>query len=219
MKKIIPATFVVAVALLFFGCGKGNELCELVSEYRSAVYTAESGDAALQAYYSQKEYPYAADGVAAAMTSCFEVQATLPDNTLTYTVSFRCGEKSFGGEMSYDSVRQVFCFSQSMEEPSEETMTFTVTAEGENAPAYTFEAKKAGKDLLTLRELLSRIDENKKSELEQFGGKQFGGEIYVRLMVKDEKCYYYVGFIDRSGKCLSFLADAQTGEVLATKSS
>lgn len=216
MKKLFSLLLFPALLCLIIGCSSQSGLVSRVSEYRSVLYTAEADGASLQASFSEREYPYAADGSAAEKSDVFEVRATLPDNTLTYRVSFETGGKPYEGEMNYDSVKQQFTFSVSLSAPQEKELAFTVSAEGEDAPSYTFAAKRT-EGRLSLSDLLSTVSESQKDELADFAGENFDGEIYVRLLMQGESRYYYVGFIDRSGNCLSFLADADTGEVLATK--
>lgn len=214
MKKILLVFLLSASMFALFGCSQ-ESLADRVSEYRSKIYLAESDGASLQAEYSEREYPYAADGIVSDKSKYFEVRAALPDNTLTYNIAFSLGGREYGGEMSYDSVRKEFTFSQSLSEPEEDSLTFTITAE--DGPVYTLEAARVGGTHLSLPALLDEIENSQKDVLQDFAGEKFNGEIYVRLLSQDGKCYYYVGFIDRSGKCLSFLADAETGNVLATR--
>ena len=83
MKKLLCLLLCTpAVLLLFYGCSQDG-LTSRVSEYRSAIYTAEADGASLTAFCSEREYPYAADGVPAETGEVFEVRASLPDNTLT----------------------------------------------------------------------------------------------------------------------------------------
>ncbi len=215
MKKAAYTAVLSALLFLLIGCG-GSGLAERVSEYRSLLYSAEADGASLEASYSLREYPYAADGVAAKTEPLFEVRASLPDRTLTYTLSFESGGKRYGGEMNFDSVRQQFTYSESLPEPAEEQLVFTVSAEGENAPSYTFTAARTAGGL-PLSALLDAVGKSQKEALSGFAGENFDGEIYVRLLKQGERSFYYVGFIDRSGNCLAFLADADTGEVLASK--
>lgn len=217
MKKIMYAAILFLLAAVLFGCTTENGMTGLVSEYKSEIYTAQSDGATLQASFSEREYPYAADGVVSDKSEYFEIRATLPDNTLTYTVSFAVGGKEYGGEMNYDSVKQQFTFSQSIKKPQEEEIAFTVAAEGENAPVYALTAKRLAGERIGLTELLEKVCDSQKEIFTQFSGTKFEGEIYVRLMVHQDKPYYYIGFIDKSGNCLSFLADAASGEVLASR--
>ena len=121
MKKLLAVLFLPAALALLFGCGAKDGLVSRVSEYKSAVYTAEADGAALEASYSEREYPYAMDGIAADMSGIFEVCAQLPDNTLTYSISFEAGGKSYGGEMNYDGVRRTFNYSEGIPAPAEQT--------------------------------------------------------------------------------------------------
>ena len=41
--------------------------------------------------------------------------------------------------------------------------------------------------------------------------------MYVRLLYEADDCFYYVGLIDRNGKIYSMLADAESGEIIATR--
>ncbi len=216
MKRLLLAALSVLLGAAAL-CGCADEgLGALVSEYRSAVWYAETENASLQAEFSKREYPYAADGIASETSDYFEVRAELPDSTLTYTLTFTAGGKEWGGEMNYDSVRREFSYSVSMPAPSEETIDFTVAAEGEGAPSYTFRAQRsAGK--LSLDELLASIQKTQAEALKEFAGEKFTGEIYVRYAPRGDRKFFYSAFIGRDGRTLSFLADADTGEVLASR--
>ena len=66
--------------------------------------------------------------------------------------------------------------------------------------------------------LLAAVQESEKDRIaSMMRGSEFCGEIYVRLLYENEPCYYYVGLIDRDGGCYSLLADAVTGEIVATR--
>ena len=48
-------------------------------------------------------------------------------------------------------------------------------------------------------------------------GGSFAGELYVRLLYDNERCFYYVGLTDRNGNTYAMLTDAETGEIIATR--
>ena len=216
MKKLPIALLVPLFALAALtGCG-GEDYAEHISDVRSDCFLAETEDFSLTVSCISREVPYAADGIASETSDYFEVRAELPDSTLTYTLTFTAGGKEWGGEMNYDSVRREFSYSVSMPAPSEETIDFTVAAEGEGAPSYTFRAQRsAGK--LSLDELLASIQKTQAEALQEFAGEKFTGEIYVRYAPRGDRKFFYAAFIGRDGRTLSFLADADTGEVLASR--
>lgn len=222
MKKTISAVLtalIFASLILFAGCSAKLDLTRYVSEYRSDIYMGTEGEYSVFASYSTREYPYTADGNVGNMTELFEVAITVPDNTKTYTLRYTVSEKEYSSELSFDSVRLVHRCSQSMPAPTEKQITFQITTDEENAETITVTASSI-KTEKTLDEstLLQKIQEK---ESERFAamtsGNTFAGELYVRLLYDNDRCFYYVGLIDRNGKTYSMLADAETGEIIATR--
>lgn len=223
MKKIsaifVSIFSVILTVVLLGACAQKEDYTALVSEYRSDIYYAEQDGCTIWAGFSEREYPYAADGVVSDKTKIFEIRATMPDNTKTYLISFECGSKKYGGEMSFDSVRQQYIYSESISRPDEEEITFSISEE--NADTATTIAAKNMKieGTLSLSSLLNKIMQSQKETIKNYFGDPFNGEINVRLISENDNCYFYVGLIDRNGRCLSFLADAASGEVLAQRES
>ena len=210
-----------AVALSFSSlslssCSTAVDYTEYVSEYRSEIYLAEEEGYSLTAFFSEREYPYCADGVCAKLENLVEVYLTVPDNTKNYELSFTAADgKECGGDMSYDSVHARFFYSQSMDAISSPDLKFTVTFE-ENS--VTLEAKnvRTGTEL-TMPEIIGKLAEQKPTLLESLtNGKNFMGELYVRL-VYNEKCYYFIGVCTKEGLKNCFLLDACSGTVMAER--
>ena len=220
MKKNLFASALAAaaLALAFGGCAASADLTEYVSEYRSDIYEGTSGGYSVFASFSQREYPYEADGNAGEMSDLFEAALSAPDNTKTYILTFSVGGTEYEEELSFDSVRMVHTFSRSLPCPTEKEIVFSVTdTEGAEPVAVTAASVKSGKEI-SLSGLLSSLSS---AERERFAaledGRNFAGELYVRLLHENGKCYYYVGLTDRNGVTYAMLADAESGELLATR--
>lgn len=223
MKKIL---FTGMLALCLFalipaaGCSRTPDLTKYVSEYRSDIFYGSSGDYSVFASCSQKEYPYQADGNAAEMSDMFELAFSTPDNTKTYIVQFSLGGKNYEGELSFDSVKMVHTWSQSISAPQEKEIVFTFTdTESDEASSISIQAESVkGDDVLSLSDLLKKVSAEEPEQFNELSdGNVFCAEIYVRLLYENNECYYYIGLTDRSGNTFAMLADAETGEVLATK--
>lgn len=220
-KKIAAACAALGLAAALFafaGCSSPAPLTDYISEYRSNLWSGTQGDYSVFATYSTREYPYLSDGNVGDMTTLFEVTLAAADNTKTYEVSFTCGGTDYTAQLSYDSVRMVHRWSQSMEEPTEGEIAFTVRdADDAESESVTVTATTLrGGNVLSPADLLDSVS----ARTEQFdalrtenGG--FAGEIYIRLLASEEGCLYYIGIIDRSGNTYAILADAETGEILA----
>ncbi len=224
MKKRIFAALaavctLAAGAMLFAGCGGAPNLKDYVSEYRSNLYEGSEGEYSVFATFSTREYPYLADGNVGDMTTLFEVALTAADNTKTYEAVFTSNGTQYTAQLNFDSVRMAHTWSQSIPEPQETELVFTVrdADDAEDAGVAVTAASKRGADVLPLDALLEKASA---AEPERFNaltdGKLFAGELYVRLLAGDEGCLYYIGLTDRGGKTFAMLADAQTGTILAT---
>ena len=223
MKKFlvtILAVLACAAVLVFGGCSAQADLTDYVSEYRSDIFMGTQGDYSVFASYSQREYHYTADGNVGDMSNIFEVALTAPDNTKTYSVRYTIGEKEYTSELSFDSVRLAHRCTQTIPAPSETTIQFTITVADEATaePISVSAASIKTENTLKLADLLTKVRE---AESDRFAaltsGNTFAGELYVRLLYDNERCFYYVGLIDRSGSTYAMLADAETGEIIATR--
>lgn len=223
MKKIL---FTGLLSLCLFalvpaaGCSRTPDLTKYVSEYRSDIFYGSGGDYSVFASCSQKEYPYQADGNAADMSDVFELALSTPDNTKTYIVQFTLGEKNYEGELSFDSVKMVHTWSQSIPAPQEKEIVFTFTdTESDEASAFSIQTESVKSDTtLSLSDLLKKVSAEEPDPFSELSdGNVFCAEIYVRLLYENNECYYYIGLTDRNGNTFAMLADAETGEVLATK--
>lgn len=204
-------------ALLLCGCAAKPQMTDYVSEYRSHIYEGTQGEYSVFATFSRREYPYLADGCVGKMQDLFEIAVTVPDNTKTYAIRFGCGGKEYEAELAYNSVEMTHECSLSLPEPAESAIGFTVTAEEEEGVSVQA-ADMRGDGALELAPLLEHVQAACPDTFSALTcGRSFAGEVYVRLLCEDERRFFYVGVTDREGKTASMLADAATGEVLATR--
>lgn len=221
MKKkllLLPlAIALLCLSLLAAGCATSVDLTDYVSEYRSRIYIGTQDETTVFADYTVREVPYLADGNVGKTGTLFEIAVTVPDNTRTYTATYTVGGTEYRAELSFDSVRMVHTCSQSLPEPQESEIAFRITDDEDGVWEITAQSV-AGEGMLDLPALLSAVSADQQERFAALtDGNTFAGEIYVRLLHEDEGNYYYVGLTDRSGQTFSILADAATGEVLATK--
>ena len=220
MKKIVCVLLALAACILPVGCSASPDLTEYVSEYRSRIYEGTESGYSVFASFTRREYPYRADGTVGEMQELFEVALTAPDNTRTYRIEYELGGKPYAAELAFDSVRLAHTCSLSLPEPTEESIAFTVydAEDADVAPlAITADCLRP-EGALPLETLLERVREGESERFDALSsGRDFAGELYVRLLCEGGASYYYVGLTDRAGRTYSMLADAATGEIVATR--
>lgn len=204
MKK----SLLLLLCLPFFlsGCSRLN-LDDYVSERRSYIYLGEGGNYTVKAESCRREYPYATDGYACETSDLFEVTITAVEREKNLTVSFSIDGERYGGELSYDSVKEEYSYSCGIAVEAE-SVVFTVGETSVTATRVNAEDKTS--------DVLRAVADAEKETFDALTkGNAFLGEIYVRL-IYDEGCYYYVGVADREGHTHSYLTD-ESGQLLAKR--
>lgn len=186
-----------------------------VSEYRGDVFLAEEDGYSLVAFFSGREYPYRADGICATKQNLVEVFFTAPDDTEKYEIRFVLGEKTYGGEASYDNVYGRFFYSESALSPEENAIAFSIFKE-EREIVLTAKSVKSGKEL-SMSGITRELEKQKTDYFKSIShGGEFYGEIYIRL-VHEEKNYYFIRITETNGKSAYFFCDAETGGIVAER--
>lgn len=212
MKKIITVLILALITLIpLGGCKKKINYADYISEKRTNIYVYEDDTRSVKIHCSQREQPYAADGIKGAMNGICEIFVTLDKNPQELYAEIN-GHR---GDMGYKAVDGCYYLSFTAEDFKSDNVQITLSADGK---AETFTALSVLYDgVLTCDEALDCVIEHDKTlfdGLTQNNG--FSGEIYVRLL-SDDGCYYYVGVCGRDGAISAFLVDGEHGKVIATK--
>lgn len=220
-KKLLRF-FLVCLALLCMlltvACKKqGVNYEKYVSELRNNIFLAETETLSLRIYSTNKETPYAADGVPQETSPRTEVYLVAPEGDEVCSLTFTVGGKEYGGEMSFDNVRAEYYFYCTLDTSLLSEITCKINYGGtENeltAKSVRTETMLSHGEILN--GLLSAENALFSGLTDKYG---FAGEIYIRLIFEDAP-YYYVGVIDRSGNITAFLINGETGKILAKRQS
>lgn len=227
MKKIFKVIFSLSLCLTFFAsfllfgaasCEKKKSLSDFVSELRTDVFEGSSENYSLKAAYGFKESPFANDGVI---------------GEKIYSLSFVLTNKLA------DDVKRKIIFSHNGEEyradfkfnPSSDS--FTANVEADCFAAKEFSVKiVAGSEAeeIILKSVVPPSTISSNAALEFLSSEQaalietyknengdFTGEISERIIVKNEKPYWYIGLLNGKGGTKALLIDGLSGEILAVR--
>ena len=212
MKKfLIFAAGLFAATLALSGCAKSVRYADYISEKRTDIYLYAGDDTEIKIYCSQREQPYAADGIKGEVSDLIELFVTLPKNP--ERVEIDAG--GFGGEMNFRAVENDFYLSFSAQAFKTDSIEVTLDCDGEISE-YTAQSVKSGALLSCEQALNCVVDHDKELFSSLTDGTLFEGEIYVRLLY-DKGCYYYVGVCDRQRNMNAYLVDGERGKIIASK--
>ena len=214
---LLITSLCLSVCTLFLSaCNQPLDLTQYVSEYRSNVFVYTQKDFSVKARSVEKEYPYVADGYKGEITHRTEIFITLPKGVESCSVRFSIDGKEYGGDASYDNVKQQFYFSCGANASSLHTLPLALTFCGEE---QQLSLPSVRDDELTLPQVLDAVFSQEKELLKSLqNGKDFLGELYVRLLYEDAP-YFYVGVVDRNCNTTAFLLDGKSGKILAKRAS
>lgn len=193
------------------GCFKKVNYLDYISEKRSNIFLYEDDGVSVKVVCSQKEQPYAADGIKGDMCDIAEIFVTLPK---TYE-EVEASVESYGGEMNWQAVERQYYLSFSAKEFKTDSLAVTLTYGNESKTYSALSVKYDG--VMSCDEAVKCVIEHDKARFESLTeNRLFQGEISVRLLY-DEGCYYYIGVCDKSKHTTAYLIDGERGKVIATK--
>lgn len=198
---------------LFTACGK-LDYNAYISDERSDIFCAETDEYSIIVSCIEREYPFMTDGIVG--TRSKTVEATLTEKEPSgceYEIYF-LEDMPRGGEMSFRSVSGDFYYSRGVEEFPSGAISLRILRDGEPTEIAATSIKNS--NTLSTSEALSFAIQAEKPEIEKLTNGGFEGEFHIRLLRRD-KNYYYIGIVDREGRTICLLLDAETGAVLARR--
>ena len=220
LKKSVKAFIIAAILLLslvFPACAQETDYFSCVSELRSDVFCGETDNFSATVYSGFKEKPYLHDGekgeTALTLTvRLFEKQKV--DEEIKIKIEF--GGETYEKALDFDPVSHSLSCDAEVNSLPEKTLNLTVCY-GETAIIIELKSKR-NDDTITYTAALEKATQKAADFLKQNSANgSFNGEISIRLLCENDRNYYYVGFIIKSGLKQAYLIDGKSGEVLAEK--
>ncbi len=213
MKKFVFCLILGAAAIFTFfaGCSKETDYNSFISEKRSEIYLYGDDNIDVKVHICERETPYLSDGYCGDMCDVTEIFVKFKESP--ESVGAELGGQ--GGEMSYMSVTDSYYLSFTGGELGEAPILCLTYGGGEHN--YTLERAKYDGVISIPEALESARQYDGDTFLSLTNGNNFEGEIYVRLIADEGKCYYYVGVTDREGNTYAYLVDGETANVIAER--
>lgn len=202
----------------FFGCTEQKKLSDYVSELRYDVFEGSSDSYSLKAAYGFKENPSANDGVIKdkiySLTFLLDGEKT-DDSAIK--LRFTLNETEYSADFTVN--------------PLTDSVTASVEIEDFNLNQFSVFIARGAKteevllksvvpqNTVTSEKALEYLEQNQSALLSRYKNSngEFVGEIIERIIIKNEKPYWYVGLLDGKGGTKALLINGVTGEILAVR--
>lgn len=215
MKTFYAVVFSLAAiffSLLGTGCNKPDPFINSVTELRQNVYEGASENYKLKAAYGYDE--------TLAGDRAYRLTFLLCDKTSsaeTYTLTFNSGELNFTEDFKFSPVTGTLKTCVAIENFTASAFCVTVSTGGtsESVTLKTLVLSRA----LDYKTALICLKKSQPELVALYNGEngEFNGKVTARILVKNEKPYWYVGLKNENGALKALLVDGLTGEVLAVR--
>ena len=222
MKKILISALAIflciCLSLFSAGCTENNDLFAYVSELRQNIYEGKSQNYTVKAAYGFKESPFSSDGKAG--EKIYKLTFRLPEKEtegITYTVKFTFENEEYGSVFAYNPVTGTLTAAVEIDNFTPQEFNITVSA-GSSAEEVIMKSQ-IPENTLTVQQALTGLQQSQPDLIAGYRDENgvFSAEIYARVLVKNQKPYWYIGFDRGQSNIKALLVDGLTGEVLAVR--
>lgn len=220
MKKTIAISlFLIAfISICFSACSKPPSLDVYLSELRSDVFEGQSQSYFLKAGFGFKETPFVNDGLVGETVSqmTFKLEGDLVDGA-KYSLSFNNGEELVKTDFTVNPVTH--SMTACVETPCFTLKEFCVDVISSGKTEKVSLKSTLPDNTLSSSDALKALYEKQTQLINSFfdENKNLKAELYMRVLVKDEKPFWYVGIASGNEQLKALLVDGISGEVLAIR--
>lgn len=217
MKKLLICAF-LCCCLLFSGCKTEDPYLAYVSEARRDIFAGRSDNYDISAFLTEKEYPYLNDGIVGEKGVFLEFRVNTPlIDGIKRSIVFSVGDDSLSADLTVNEVTGVYGATAEVKGFAEKSFSVSVIC-GEKSETVILTSK-VPENALSFKDALKKLSEDNPELLALYKTPEgvFDGEIRLKILLKNEKPYWYAGLCDKKGKLKALLLDGITGETLAVR--
>lgn len=217
MKKLVATVLIICALLFVSSCKNEMDLSMYLSQKRTSVYTASDEEYTLTLYGEEREDPFISDGFVGSMKKFITVRIEDCKRSLddaSVTVSY--GDVSLSGKFEYSPLNGKYLIElETKVLPVSKEVTAVIKNAGEEK-TYTLIGYDSSK--IDYKSALSSVSKTSADNLTKLkNGNNLSIEVRLRTIYQEERVFFYVSIIDKSGKTLAYLVDGESCEILASK--
>ncbi len=216
MKHRLPIFILCIITMFFSGCYSKTTLNEYVSELRSNCYESVDSLVYISAGYGYIEKSHNLDGNVNQKTYAlvFRIKDTQSEN-ITYNIALNHQGKEYNSTFKLHPVTHTL--SAVIKVDNFNVSEFEITLSYSSNKQVIKMKSTLPKDTISYSQALSFLQKHQPELIQSYyvNGK-FCAEICLRVLVKDNHSYWYVGLTNQEGT-KALLIDGFSGEVLAVR--
>ena len=218
MKKIyiLPILILLLTFSLFSGCSNERLLDNQVCSLRSDIYFAESEDFSLQAFYGfEKNISSQKNSNEKIYSLTFRIIEK--NKTLTNcSIRFSYNNEEYSSDFKLDPISNILSAKILVNDFNQKSFSVVIIQDSNRQEIQL--VSKINENALNYQKALSNLYKKQENLIKAYIDEDgnFTADIHMRILVKNQKTYWYVGLVKNSST-KALLLDASTGETLAIR--
>ncbi len=218
MKKFIAIILSLITLLTLCACKEKQGLEVYVSELRSNVYIGSSELFTVKGGYGFKETPYQNDGKVGSIG--YFLTLKLMDSELsqtTYTATLDFNGKNYSQTFKFSPISHSLIAVIEIPDFNLNEFEFTLSS-GDKIETIKM-VSELPNETISYKQALAFLAQSQPELIKAFSDSEgnFTAEIYARIIVKNDKAYWYIGLAGGNERLKALLVDGTTGKVLAIR--
>ena len=215
MKKFAVVLLALAAVFVFAGCAEENKLKPYVSELTDNVYYGESENYTVRGKTGYSETERSRDGAVGKIERALVLSVPDAGNPEALSATIVIDGTEHTENFTFNPV--TFAYNARFALPFNE-QTFEVILRENGEEERVTMTSVLPENTLDVNGALDALCAQQSALVESFmQNGVFCGEISMKVTVRSEKAYWYIGLTDAAGRTHAFLMDGASGEVLAAK--
>ena len=216
MKKIIVIFLILCFTLGFSGCKKENAYLTYISELKQNLYAGTANDISVTAYYGFREEPFINDGKAGEKVYGYTFKLDIIPDEIRRAVELKTDNETYSAVFTPDEITSEYKAFIEIKNHFEREFTVTYICGSEQTQITLCSI--VPENCISYERALDLLTEKQQSLLNAYSSDNgFNAEIYMRIFIKNDSPYWYVGIASGHGKLKALLIDGISGELLAVR--
>lgn len=216
MKKFTVCLLALCFLIAFSGCKKENAYLAYISDLKQDVYVGTVGDITVTAYYGFREEPFINDGKTGEIVYGYVFKLDVIPDDVRRVIELSADDDTFSAAFTPDEVTSEYKAFIEIKNHFEKEFTVTYIYGSEKIPVTLCSI--LPENCISYERALDLLTEKQQPLLSAYySDNGFNAEIYMRIFVKNDSPYWYVGIASGNGKLKALLIDGASGELLAAR--
>lgn len=216
MKKFTVILLIFCSSLWCSGCKKENAYLAYISDLKQDVYTGQINDITVTAYYGFCEEPFINDGIAGEKVYGYTFKLDIIPDDVRRLLELSADGNTFSAVFTPDEVTSEYKAFIEIKKHFEREFTVTYICGSEKTPVTL--CSLLPENCISYERALELLTEKQQPLLSAYNSDNgFNAEIYMRIFIKNDAPYWYVGIANGNGTLKALLIDGVSGELLAVR--